>query len=154
MSKKLCLISSAGGHLTQLQQLSGFYRKFDYFFITERTPFTSDMRSRERVYLMPMINRKQWNFIPKIAFNLVYSIAILLKERPDIIISTGALNAVPFCILAKLSGRRLIFIESFAKIDTPTVTGKLIYKIADLFIIQWQQLSKFYPKAVLGGSIY
>lgn len=154
MSKKLCLICSAGGHLTQLQQLSGLYRKFDYFFITERTPFTSDMKTRERAYLMPLINRRQWDLIPRLIFNFVYSIAILIKERPDIVISTGALNTVPFCILAKFSGRKLIFIESYAKVNTPTVTGKLMYKIADLFIIQWQQLSAFYPKAVIGGSIY
>ena len=154
MSKKLCLICSVGGHLTQLQQLSELYRKFDYFFITERTPFTSDMKNRERAYLMPLINRRQWDFIPRLLFNFVYSVAILMKERPDIVISTGALNTVPFCILAKLSGRKLIFIESYAKVNTPTVTGKLMYKIADLFIIQWQQLSKFYPKAVIGGSIY
>lgn len=154
MSEKLCLISSAGGHLTQLQQLSELYKKYDYFFITERTAFTSDMKTREKVYLMPLINRRQWSFIPKLVFNFVYSISILMKERPDIVISTGALNTVPFCILAKLTGKRLIFIESYAKVNTPTVTGRLMYKFADLFIIQWQQLSKFYPKAVIGGSIY
>ncbi len=154
MSEKLCLISSAGGHLTQLQQLTELYKKFDYFFITERTAFTLDMKTKEKVFLMPLINRRQWSFIPKLIFNFTYSVAILIKERPDIVISTGALNTVPFCILAKLSGKRLIFIESYAKVNTPTVTGRLMYKIADLFIVQWQQLLKFYPKAVVGGSIY
>jgi len=154
MSEKLCLISSAGGHLTQLQQLSELYKKFDYFFITERTAFTSDMKTREKVFLMPLINRRQWSFVPKLILNFLYSIAILVRERPDIVISTGALNTVPFCILAKLLRIKLIFIESYAKVNTPTVTGRLMYKIADLFIIQWKQLSEFYPKAVIGGSIY
>jgi UDP-N-acetylglucosamine:LPS N-acetylglucosamine transferase len=154
MGKKLCLICSAGGHLTQIQQLSEFYRKFDYYIITERTPFTSDMKAKENVYLMPLINRRQLGFVPKLFFNFVYSVAILLKERPDFVISTGALNTVPFCILAKFFGRKLIFIESYAKVNTPTVTGKLMYKIADLFIVQWPQLLEFYPKAVIGGSIY
>lgn len=154
MGKKLCLICSVGGHLTQLQQLAEFYKKFDYFFITEHTAFTADMKTREKVYLMPLINRRQWSFVPRLIFNFAHSVFILVKERPDVVISTGALNTVPFCFLAKLSGRKLIFIESYAKVNTPTVTGKLIYKIADLFIIQWQQLSKFYPKAVIGGSIY
>lgn len=154
MSEKLCLISSAGGHLTQLQQLTELYKKFDYFFITERTAFTLDMKTKEKVFLMPLINRRQWSVIPKLFFNFTYSVVILVKERPDIVISTGALNTVPFCILAKLSGKRLIFIESYAKVNTPTVTGRLMYKIADLFIVQWQQLLKFYPKAVVGGSIY
>jgi UDP-N-acetylglucosamine:LPS N-acetylglucosamine transferase len=112
------------------------------------------MKTREKTYLMPMINRKSWSFLPKFIVNLIYSFIILIKERPDFVISTGALNAVPLCVLAKLAGCRLIFIESYAKVNTPTVTGKLMYKIADLFIIQWQQLSGIYPKAVLGGSIY
>ncbi|HEX2945827.1 MAG TPA: PssD/Cps14F family polysaccharide biosynthesis glycosyltransferase [Clostridia bacterium] len=154
MNKKLCLICSVGGHLTQMQQLAELYKKYDYFFITERTALTADMRKKEKTYLMPMVNRKQWSFIPKLAFNLLYSAAILLKERPDIVISTGALNTVPFCLIAKLSGRKLVFIESYAKVNSPTVTGRLMYRIADLFIIQWQQLSRFYPKALLGGSIY
>jgi len=154
MSKKICLISSVGGHLTQLQQLHELYKKFDYFIITERTPFTSDMKTREKVYLMPLINRRKWSFVPKLIFNFTYSIAILFKEQPDIVISTGALNTVPFCILAKIFGRKLIFIESYAKVNTPTVTGRLLYKIADLFIIQWKPLLAYYPKAVFGGSIY
>ena len=154
MSKKLCLICSAGGHLTQLQQLSRLYRKYDYFFITERTPFTEDMKKREKAYLMPLINRRKWNCLLLFAYNFAVSLLILIKEQPDIVISTGALNTVPFCLLAKLTGRKLIFIESFAKVNTPTVTGRVMYKMADLFIIQWQQLSKFYPDAVLGGSIY
>jgi len=130
------------------------YRKYDYFFITERTPFTEDMKKREKAYLMPLINRRKWNCLLLFAYNFAVSLLILIKEQPDIVISTGALNTVPFCLLAKLTGRKLIFIESFAKVNTPTVTGRVMYKMADLFIIQWQQLSKFYPDAVLGGSIY
>jgi len=103
---------------------------------------------------MPLINRRKWNCLLLFAYNFAVSLLILIKEQPDIVISTGALNTVPFCLLAKLTGRKLIFIESFAKVNTPTVTGRVMYKMADLFIIQWQQLSKFYPDAVLGGSIY
>ncbi len=154
MNKKICLVCSVGGHLTQMQQLSGLYKKYDYFFITENTPLTAELKTREKVYLMPLINRRQWDFLFRLIFNFVYSIAILIKERPDMVISTGALNTIPVCLIAKMSGRKFIFIESYAKVNTPTATGKLMYKIADLFIIQWQQLSKYYPNAVNGGSIY
>ena len=151
---KLCLISSVGGHLTQLRQLSRLYKCYEYFFITEKTPFTVKIKDREKAYLMPLVNRKQLSCIPKLVYNFAYSIFILTKERPDIVISTGALNAVPFCVVAKLAGRKLIFIESYAKVNSPTVTGKLMYRIADLFIIQWKQLAQHYPEAVYGGSIY
>lgn len=152
--KKLCLICSVGGHLTQMQQLSELYSKYEYFLITEKTPMTIDLEVKERVYLMPLINRRQWNFIFKFLFNLIYSLIILLKEKPNVVISTGALNSVPCCLLAKMLGIKLIFIESFAKVTTPTITGRLLYRFANLFIIQWPQLQEYYPKAINGGSIY
>ena len=62
--------------------------------------------------------------------------------------------AIPICIYAKLFGKKIIYIESMARINSPSATGKLVYKFADLFIIQWEELRKFYPKAVYGGVIY
>ena len=82
------------------------------------------------------------------------SIFILLKEKPDVVISTGALATVPMCLLAKLFKKKLIFIESFSKINSPTITGKLMYKYADLFLVQWEDMKQFYPDATYGGGIY
>ena len=58
------------------------------------------------------------------------------------------------CCIGKIFGSKIIYIETFANRNTKTATGKLIYKIADLFIVQWKEMLKLYPKAVLGGSIY
>ncbi len=80
----------------------------------------------------------------------------MCKEKPDVIISTGALATVPFCIAGKLMKKKVIYIESFARVDSPSLTGKIMYKLklADLFIVQWVEMLQFFPKAVVGGRIF
>ena len=82
------------------------------------------------------------------------SLGVFLKEKPDAIVSLGALATVQICLLGKLFRKKIIYIETFAKVDSPTLTGKIIYPFADLFIVQREELMKFYPKAVFGGAIY
>lgn len=81
---------------------------------------------------------------------------ILLKEKPTVLISTGALATVPFCIVGKLLGKRIVYIESFARVDTPSLTGKIIYKLklANLFVVQWEDMLKYFPEAIVGGRIF
>ena len=79
---------------------------------------------------------------------------VLHKEKPDLIISSGAAVAVPFFYLGKLMGAKLIYIEVFDRIDKPTVTGRLVYPIVDKFIVQWEEQKKVYPKAINLGSIF
>ena len=68
------------------------------------------------------------------------------------VICTGALATVPLCLIAKLLQKKLVFIESFAKVTTPTLTGRLLYHFADRFYIQWPQLREHYPQAVYVGG--
>lgn len=79
---------------------------------------------------------------------------ILRKERPELIISSGAAVAVPFFYLGKLFGAKLVYIEIFDRIDKPTLTGRLVYPISDAFIVQWEEQIKVYPKAINLGSIF
>ena len=151
---KICLSCSVGGHLTQMRQLSKFYENHDYFFITEDSLITQKISKLEKMYLVRLLNRKKIEIILTFFENAWNTLRILRKEKPDIIISTGALSSVPCCLLGKLRGSKIIFIESFAKINSPTITGRIVYKIADLFIVQWEEMLRFYPKAKFGGSIY
>ena len=84
-------------------------------------------------------------------FKFVY---ILIKQKPDLVIATGVLAMIPLSLLAKFCGKKLIYIESFAKINSPTLTGKLLYKYADRFYVQWESMKKFYPDAIYLGGIY
>ncbi|MBK4786795.1 oligosaccharide biosynthesis protein Alg14 like protein [Enterococcus faecium] len=86
--------------------------------------------------------------------NSFLAIRILLKEKPDLIISSGAAVAVPFFYLGKLIGAKTIYIEVFDRIDAPTLTGKLVYPVTDKFIVQWDEMKKVYPKAINLGGIF
>ena len=86
--------------------------------------------------------------------NTFVALRVLRKEKPDLVISSGAAVAVPFFYIAKLMGKKLIYIEVFDRIDKPTLTGKLVYPIVDKFIVQWDEMKKVYPKAINLGSIF
>lgn len=87
--------------------------------------------------------------------NTIRSIKIFLKEKTDVVICTGVLAVIPICLLMKLFKKELIYIESFAKVTLPTKTGKLLYRYADQFYVQWESMKQFYPNAIyLGGICY
>lgn len=86
--------------------------------------------------------------------NSVIAWNVLLKERPDLIISSGAAVAVPFFYLGKCFGAKTIYVEVFDRINKPTITGKLVYPISDKFIVEWEEMKKVYPKAINLGSIF
>ena len=127
--------------------------KHDSFMLTEKTDYKFNNKGFKTFYVK-QINRKEALFTIKFLFLFIGSLNIFLREKPDVIISTGALATIPICLIAKLFKRKLIFIESFSKINSSTLTGRLLYKYSDLFLIQWEDLRKFYPDAKYGGGIY
>ena len=92
--------------------------------------------------------------IKALFINTFRAFKILRKERPDLIISCGAAVAVPFFYIGKLYGAKLIYIEVFDRINTSSLTGKLVYPITDRFIVQWEEMKEIYPKAIYLGSIF
>ena len=148
---KICLACSPGGHLTQMQRLMPAFEGRDYFFVTFKSDYS---RHLERAYLIDyrlgyIRERLTWLKTIFIAFR------ILLKERPDVVISTGGGEiAIPFCYIGKLMGAKVIFIETLARVSTRSAAGKLVYRIADLFLVQWETLLKEYgKKAQYWGSV-
>ncbi|MFR7995422.1 MAG: PssD/Cps14F family polysaccharide biosynthesis glycosyltransferase [Clostridium sp.] len=151
--KKICFTASSGGHFEQLMMLKPLMDKYKSFIVTEKTSY-SVINDNRRVYYLKQVNRHEKTFIFKMILNNFTSIKIFLKEKPDIIISTGALATIPMCMLAKVMKKKIIFIESFAKVTSPTLTGKLVYKFADQFYVQWEQMKEHYPDAICKGGIY
>ena len=86
--------------------------------------------------------------------NTFVSIWIFIRENPDIVITTGVLAMIPICLLAKIFRKKLIYIESFAKVSSSTETGKLMYKLADQFYVQWKSMLNIFPDAIYIGGIY
>lgn len=150
--KKICFTASSGGHLEELSRLSALVRKED-FVLTETGKFVS-VNWCDKVKYMPQINRKEAMFLFKFIWLFISSFVLFIKEKPDVIVSTGALVTFPIGLIAKMFGKKIVYIESFARVDNPSLTGKLYYKIADVFIVQWEDMLKFYPHAVYAGGIF
>ena len=144
---KICLVCSHGGHLTELQHLREAFDGHETFFITYDSART---RILERRYLLRNIGKNP--LLMAYAFFIIFS--ILLRERPKIIVSTGAEIAIPAFCLAKLLGIKTVFIESWTRVDQPTGTGKIVYRVSDVFLVQWEEmLSKYGKKARYEGAI-
>ena len=90
----------------------------------------------------------------KLLANCFISVYYFIKIRPKYIVTTGTHTAGPICYLGKIFGSKIIYIETMANINRKTQTGRLIYPIADLFIVQWESMLKIYPKAIYGGFIF
>lgn len=150
---KVCFICSSGGHYTELSKLKQVATQFDSFLITERVDnFNADLCNK--TYLVKNINRRKKFFIFRFLALCIKEFFIFLKEKPTHVITTGALCAYPFVKIAKLFRKKVIYIESYARVKDLSLTGKKIYKSADLFFVQWQELAEKYPKSIYLGSFF
>ena len=155
--KKVLFISSTGGHFSELMQLSPLFEKYDYHIITEKDKTNSNLKvkyGKKMSYLPYGTRSKLFSYIFKYFYLCLKTIYLYIKIRPKYIITTGTYTAGPMCYLGKIFRSKIIYIETYANKNTKTATGKLVYPIADLFIVQWKEMLELYPKAVYGGSIY
>lgn len=150
---KICFAASTGGHFEQLMMLRPLMEKHDSFILTEKTDY-SVAKDTDRVYYLSQVNRKEKSWLFAMLANAFRSLGIFVKERPDAVICTGVLATIPMCLLCRLFGKKLIYIESFAKVTSPTETGKLMYKFAHRFYVQWESMLEIYPNAIYLGGIY
>lgn len=154
--KKVIFISSTGGHLNELLQLKPLMKKFNSYIITEKTKSNLSLKDKfDKVYYLTYGTKKNlFTYFFKFGFNILKSLFLFIKIRPKVIITTGTHTAVPMCYIGKMFGSKIIYIETFANSKTKTVAGRLVYPIADTFIVQWESMLELYPKAILGGWIY
>jgi|TARA_B100002003_G_scaffold241998_1_gene264393 UDP-N-acetylglucosamine:LPS N-acetylglucosamine transferase len=146
--QKICLACSAGGHLTELMQLREAFEGHHHFIATFRREDTEKIQDRVYYLIDPKRNPL------KVLVNIIQSLWVVYKEMPTVVITTGAGVAVPICILSKLIGAKIIYIESFARIYNKSLAGIILYPIADLFFVQWKQLlNKYGDKAKYGGKV-
>ena len=153
MSKKLCFAASSGGHFEQISMLKPLMDKYDSFVVTEETAYKAVIRD-QKMYYMHQVNRKEKLMILWMMVNSFKSLKLMVVEKPDVVITTGVLAMIPLCLLTKLFHKKLIYIESFAKVSSPTKTGNLLYKYADQFYVQWESMKQVYPDAIFLGGIY
>ena len=155
-NKKVMFIASTGGHLDELLQLKSLFNKYDSYIITEKTKSTIDLKYKFQSinYLVYGTKDHLISYVFKFMYNVVKSTALFIKIRPKVIVTTGTHTAVPMCYIGKLFFRKIIYIETIANRKTKTLSGRLVYPIADTFIVQWKSMLKLYPKALYEGRIY
>ena len=154
---KALFISSTGGHLTELMKLNLLFDDFDYRIITEKTTSNIKLKDKygDKISFLIFGSKDHPAVYPfKLLANCFISLYQYIKFRPKYIISTGAHIAGPMCCIGKIFRSKIIFIETFANSESKTVTGKLVYLFADLFVVQWESMLKLYPKAKYFGGVF
>lgn len=155
--KRVLFISSTGGHFNELMRLKTLFEKYDTYIATEKqktNDYLRDEYKNKMFYLLYGTKDHPLIYPFKLIINAFISLYYFIKIRPDAIVTTGTHTAGPICCIAKIFGKKIIYIETIANINSKTITGSLIYHFADLFIVQWESMLKLYPKAIYKGVIY
>ena len=148
---KICFVGSSGGHLTHLYMLKPFWEDKKRFWVTFDKEDARSLLEGETFYPAYYPSNRS---IKALVINTFRAIRILHREKPNLIVTSGAAPAIPFFWLGKLRGAKTVYIEVFDRIDRGTLSGKLCYPVTDRFIVQWEEMKKVYPKAVVLGSIF
>lgn len=155
-TKRVLFISSEGGHFSELLELNSTIEKYNSFIITEKNFLSNESKLKYGTRINFLLNTKpkKLSYLILAPINILYSLHYYFKIKPDVVITTGAHTAVAMCYIAKLFRKKIVYIETFANLESKTLTGKLIYPIADVFIVQWENMLKLYPKAIYIGGVY
>jgi len=135
---RVCLVASAGGHLTQLLKLAQSWAGYDAVYVTTSEAVAGELQKRGPVYIVGESNRRQPLRTAKVFGQCV---KILAKERPDVIISTGAAAGCLMCLLGKLRGAKVLWVDSIANVRRISMSGRIIRPFADVFLTQWPELA-------------
>jgi UDP-N-acetylglucosamine:LPS N-acetylglucosamine transferase len=144
------LVSSNGGHLTQMLALRPWWVSRQRTWITFATPDAQSRLVGEHViHAYHPTTRNLANLMR----NSVLAARTLLRVQPDLIVSTGAGVAIPFFVAARILGVPAIYIEVIDRIDTATLTGRICYPLCEVFMVQWPQQLRLYPRAQVIGTL-
>jgi UDP-N-acetylglucosamine:LPS N-acetylglucosamine transferase len=147
---KILLVCSSGGHLAQLLALRSWWERQERLWVTFETPDAVSLLSGERVVWAYHPTTRN---IPNLLRNLRLAWKILRSYQPKAVISDGAGVGFPFFLAARALGIRTVYLEVYDRIDVPTLTGRLCYPLSDLFLLQWEQQKRHYPRGVVIGRL-
>jgi len=154
---KILFISSTGGHFVELMQLKPLMEKCNYHIVTEKTDANKNLKEKygkKLDFLVYGTKREIYMYPFILLVNCFISLFVYLKVRPQVVITTGTHTAGPMCCIARILGSKVIYIETFANRTTKTEAGKLLYYVADTFVVQWEEMKELYPKAKYWGWIF
>lgn len=147
---KICLAASSGGHLTELEKLSDSWKQYETFFVTTVPVVRNNLQTSGNIYIVGECNRQHPIKVLKV---FLRCLRITLKEKPNVVISTGAAAGCIICFLAKLSGADIIWIDSITNVEKISLSGRMVRYIADLFLVQWPELTQKYDNVEFIGAV-
>jgi UDP-N-acetylglucosamine:LPS N-acetylglucosamine transferase len=147
---RICLVASAGGHLSELLRIKDSWDKYDSFCLTTSDVVREELQEYGKVYVVGECNRQQ----PfKVMVVLARCARAVFRERPDILISTGAAVGCIACFLSKLIGAKIIWMDSITNVERISLSGRMVRYIADLFLVQWPEFNEQYNNVEYVGEV-
>jgi len=147
---RICLVGSVGGHISQLLKLQESWKGHRTFYVITADIVKDKLQKYGNVHVVGECNREHLLRVIKV---LLRCIMIMFRERPDVVISTGAAVGCMVCFLGKVLGAKVIWIDSIANVDQISLSGRMIRHIADLFLVQWPHLVRTYTNVEYLGSV-
>lgn len=152
--KKVIFAASSGGHLSELLKLEDLFQEYEYLLVTEKTDVTEKMQDKYHMKFFKYgPNKNIFGYIWAILYNIYVCIKNIIVFKPDTIVSTGAQVGGMMCLFGKIFRKKIIYIESLAKVDSLSKTAENVYRFADKFYVQWEDLCKKYDKAEYIGRL-
>lgn len=149
--QRVLLVCSSGGHLAQLLRLESWWKTKHRLWVTFDKP---DARSALADEAVEFAHHPTTRNVKNLAKNALLAARLMPKFKPDVVISNGAGVAVPFFLLAKAMGIRTVYVEVYDRIDSRTLTGRLVRPFTDLFLVQWAEQQQLYPGSRLISPLY
>lgn len=151
------LVCSDGGHLAQILELKEWFTQYDYLLVTEKSEATLPLQEKYNIaYLRGRSKGKKrdLNFFWILILNTFLSLKLLISHYPKMIITTGSHTAIPMCLIGKFLLVKVVYILSFARINSKASSANIIYPISDKFLVQWPGMKNYYKKGIYLGGIY
>jgi UDP-N-acetylglucosamine:LPS N-acetylglucosamine transferase len=147
---KICLAASAGGHISQLLKMAASWNGYETFCVTTTRVVRNNLSKLGEVYVVGECNRQ--HPIRVIAVFL-RCLRIVLNQRPDVVISTGAAAGCMLCFLGKMFGAKVVWIDSITNVERISLSGRMVRYVADLFLVQWPELAGRYKRVEFIGTV-
>lgn len=147
---KICLVASAGGHLSQLLKIVPAVEGYEAFVVTTSEAVRKNLTQFGQVHVVGECNRQHGLQVIQV---FLACWRILRREKPDVVLSTGAAAGCMCCFLGKLRGAKIVWVDSITNVDRLSLSGWLVRYIADLFLVQWAALAQKYRGTEYVGTI-
>ncbi len=147
---RVLLIASAGGHLAQLLALRPWWQDRERHWVTREAIYTTSALAGEANTYGHFPTTRN---LPNLARNWRQARGVLASFQPDLIVSTGAALAVPYFMMARRHKARTMYLEVVDRVDSATLTGRIVYPFTDDFCVQWPEQLRMYPEATVVGPV-